>query len=589
MFSIRRKEILTYIADFLLFVVSIVGVIDTAKHAGIPGQADNQHDAVIEYTAAPFQAGDKIVRFNGLPIEGSEVLYNELQGHAIGEHVAVVVQRGSTLLSLETNLERYYSPGFILIVCFSTLVFFALALFVLTQRPDDPAAVLCHWIGISVALVIANSDAYYRLGAIDYTVIPLIVYRFGDSLWAVFQTHFSLRFPREKQVWNRWLLPLLYVVGVALALVNSVALLRHELLGGLPTSFLFTKSFADAYASILTVASMGIFLHSFYSTTERQQRQKLKWIFAGLCTSLTVHLSCWQLPILLTGAPLLDEWVVVLASTMSPISFAISVVRYQLFDIDFIVNRGGVYLAVVGLCALVYEVVVELLKAVIAAPIMHDNFGLIPSIAGAIVGLTFWPLLKRIEHAANRTLFRKRHTERSAITKLSNDMRETLELRDLADLATRALEPLVGASYVECYQVRGTEVRLLSLSKSGTTHRRAHADQLQKFGECKHVLAARHLVESDVMADFTWDEVLHAHAITLLVPLLGSQGETLGFLSTGRKELARRYSTHDLVLLTTTAASLAGYMERVLRWEDRLRERLHENAVGAPIPGMGVG
>ena len=36
--------------------ISVIGVVDTSRHAGIPGQFENQNDATIGRDAAPFQA-----------------------------------------------------------------------------------------------------------------------------------------------------------------------------------------------------------------------------------------------------------------------------------------------------------------------------------------------------------------------------------------------------------------------------------------------------------------------------------------------------------------------------------------------------
>src|SRR5437868_10249734 len=131
MISAKQRRFVWYASDALIIAISVIGIVDTARHAGIPGQFQNQNDIAIGRDAGQYRAGDRIFEINGLPIRGSEAMFLELEGHKIGEQVHTVVERGDRTISIDTRLVPYYDTAFLILICFAALVFFCLALFVL--------------------------------------------------------------------------------------------------------------------------------------------------------------------------------------------------------------------------------------------------------------------------------------------------------------------------------------------------------------------------------------------------------------------------------------------------------------------------
>ena len=66
------------------------------------------------------------------------------------------------------------------------------------------------------------------------------------------------------------------------------------------------------------------------------------WVILGLGIGPLGFIFLWQIPQVLTSVALVPEEVILLISALTPLAFAISIVRYHILDIDIIFNRSTV-------------------------------------------------------------------------------------------------------------------------------------------------------------------------------------------------------------------------------------------------------
>jgi signal transduction histidine kinase len=162
------------------------------------------------------------------------------------------------------------------------------------------------------------------------------------------------------------------------------------------------------------------FRYYFYYTKE--QRQQTKWLIYGFSMVLVLGLV-----VLSNNQPLFDSLAegTLVALLYLPIAIAITIaiLRYQLWDIDIIINRTLVYAVLTSLVISVYIVIVGGFSAVFEAS------GDLPGslLATAVVAIGFQPLRQRVQLGVNRLTFGDRDEPYKVISRLGRRLESTIE------------------------------------------------------------------------------------------------------------------------------------------------------------------
>src|SRR5699024_1742592 len=102
----------------------------------------------------------------------------------------------------------------------------------------------------------------------------------------------------------------------------------------------------------------------------------------------------WQLPQLIYGEQKFSSNDIALIGLLVPLSQAVAIVRYRLWDIDIIINRTAVYGLLSVLIIGLYIALVGLMGALFE---QHTNleFSLM---ATGVIAVIFQPLRERLQH-----------------------------------------------------------------------------------------------------------------------------------------------------------------------------------------------
>jgi len=175
---------------------------------------------------------------------------------------------------------------------------------------------------------------------------------------------------------------------------------------------------------VLSVVSMAALVVRFRRSAG-VERQQIKWFAYGAMVGIPLGLPA-EVPF----------WGPILELVQPPLMFAglgIGIFRYQLFDVDRIINRTVVYGLVTAVLGAVYAVVV-----LVAGQLSGTVGGDLPSWAVAAATLAvaalFQPVRRRIQAVVDRRFNRRRYDADRTVEAFS------AHLRDQVDLATLSAE-----------------------------------------------------------------------------------------------------------------------------------------------------
>ncbi|HET7518262.1 MAG TPA: hypothetical protein VFN05_11305 [Actinomycetes bacterium] len=161
-----------------------------------------------------------------------------------------------------------------------------------------------------------------------------------------------------------------------------------------------------------------------FRTSRGVERQQLRWVAAGAAVTvagLTVPLGD------LRGA-----WLDPLLLLCVPVTVAVAVLRYRLWDLDRIISRTLAWAALTVLLGLGYAAVVLGLGR-----LLPESSSLAVAAATLAVAAVFQPARRRVQHAVDRRFNRRRHDAAQLIERFGARLRDQVDLDTLTgDLLT---------------------------------------------------------------------------------------------------------------------------------------------------------
>lgn len=175
------------------------------------------------------------------------------------------------------------------------------------------------------------------------------------------------------------------------------------------------------------------------------ERQQLKW-FAyaaaafGVVAPVTVLL--WNRSDLV-GIP------IALALLGLPTAASIAMLRYRLYDIDLVINRTMVYVALTAALGAAYLATVLLLQLALS-PITQGS-GLAVAVSTLTVAALFRPLRTTIQTAVDRRFYRRRYDAARMLNEFSLRLRNELDLEALVVDLQAAVRETVQPTHVSVW------------------------------------------------------------------------------------------------------------------------------------------
>jgi hypothetical protein len=366
--------------------------------------------------------------------------------------------------------------------------------------------------GISISAYAALHTVFYAVIILTWWVIAFLIFaRRSDDVFALvaalFLMFYGVTSPATFLEATRRAHPILnegaaYVL-LGTTITSIVFFVYFPTLRSAPRWFLFVialgigKSMADLFQTMVpdwmfSVVYVGFYgaviiaqIYRYRRISTPGERQQTKWVVAGISVAtggviglLLLSIVSSLIPSFYTSYLLGESWTILLplASVAIPITVGVAILRYQLLDIDVLINRALVYGSLTGVLAVLY------LGLVIGAQSIFTNVAgqrkenplIIVSSTLVIAGL-FQPLRARIQKIIDRRFYRAKYDARKAVEAFSATLRQVLSLTELHEGLVAVVAETMQPASVSLWLAPSTPVtpHERSVSASGTAREEA--------------------------------------------------------------------------------------------------------------------
>ena len=465
-----RLAVLPFAMGLLLLAAAFVGLPLATPSDGArlePGQAVWRADGVVvtplQEQPSGLRRGDVVVAVDGRSMESwAQALFDPARragsctsGWGAGPTVEYTVVRDGRPLQITVPLGRYPLRRVLAEewgVFLFALAFQLVATFVFFKRPTDRAA-RALFLGASSLL----SSMTWLFGlqvsdVVDGTGFWLFqITAFGSFMlaWSA-GVHFTLLFPHPHAmvVRHRWIVPLLYVAPY-LAIAAHAVILRL----GTASTLLWIgrwsrdESLVPPIYLVLLLAAMVL---GYRAAPDTASRQQVRWVVWAFVVSFSLAMVVGFVPQLIWRQPLVDWNVLSLIGLVIPLSLAIAILRYQLFDIDVVINRTLVYGTLSLLLGLLYAASVLLLHQLFR-PFIGAGNDLAAVASTLAIAALFQPLRRRIQAFTDRRFYRRKYDAVRTLEAFSAKVREEVDLETLTGDLLAVVEETMQPAHVSLW------------------------------------------------------------------------------------------------------------------------------------------
>jgi hypothetical protein len=349
----------------------------------------------------------------------------------------------------------FYAACFVILDFGFYFVWFVVAVVIFWRKSND-------WMALLVALFLVLFPATQGLGgplgspaevAAAYPSLHLLA-SFLDSLgWFSFILFLYL-FPNGRFV-PRWT-----------AVLISAMLIGQVLAALFPNSYFNVDWVFPGLDIVLyaIVVGVGIFsqIYRYIRVSNRVQRQQTKWIVLGVTAAVGIFIGLVVISLRFPSSNnynFLGEVIGNIffsgAALLIPLSIGFSVLRYRLYDIDFLINRTLVYGILTALLATIYFSLVFGLQYLLQGLIRQANDIVIVVSTLAIAAL-FQPLRRRIQKLIDRRFYRQKYDAVRTLAAFNATLRSEVELSQLSEHLVAVVQETMHPAHVSLW-IRRTE------------------------------------------------------------------------------------------------------------------------------------
>jgi hypothetical protein len=323
---------------------------------------------------------------------------------------------------LGLSVEIFAAYFFALEVTF-VAVSSAIGVAIFWRKSDDQMALF-----VSLMLVTLGAALTVPYPLLDLPLIWTLSAEVVSFIGGASMVLFFYLFPDGRFVppWTRWL-GLAWIVGVMA-----------------PGTF-FPDRFLPLFGHPLAYAFLGVGLagstlfaqvYRYRRVSNVAQRQQTKWVVFGIVLALGGGAVVALLDLVVPRgvlASLVGTTFLYFFALLIPLSIAVAVLRYHLYDIDLLINRSLVYGALTAILVGIYFGGVAATQAVLQAFTVQEKPPQIVVVASTLViAALFGPLRRRMQALVDRRFYRRKYDAVRTLAAFNARLRDETELETLS-------------------------------------------------------------------------------------------------------------------------------------------------------------
>jgi len=338
------------------------------------------------------------------------------------------------------------------------IIYFSIAGVIFWRKSNDWMALLVSYTLVFLGGVFFSSSNDALLRAHPGAQLPLdVVHLAGVS--GLFLLFFLFPDGRFVPSWGRW---------------SNFVLISAILFISFISVYLDTSSpiFAGVFFGIIILAAFSQ-IYRYVRVASPIERQQTKWVVVGLFGALAL-MSVWmvlslifppdqpspaRIYALMIGVPLIAA-----CGLLLPFSLAFSILRYRLWDIDILINRGLVYGALTVVLALVYFGSIVILQSLFRS-LTGQETPLAIVISTLAIAALFQPLRSRLQDIVDRRFYRSKYDAERTLETFAETVRDEVDLNKLYATLLKVTEETLKPANVSLWLPEHQENRTIWRNK----------------------------------------------------------------------------------------------------------------------------
>ena len=527
------------------------------------------------------RALDRVVAVNGRPLRARGELYDLVKSAPAGSRFYYRVIRDSQPFefaapSMTLSLHDWF-------LSFGIYVVMGMAFLIIGAAPyyfqaSSPAAVPLCFMVMAVFVWFEATFDFMTAG-----VLPKELRIFALTFTPSAAVHVALLLKTGKPLRRSHPVYLVFIYGIALLLGGLNSLLFF----GRSETWVYVFRAGYVFTCVGALAFLAVIWSALRGSLSDLERSRLRVMFVGallgflLPTLSTVLTSSFQLAI--------PYNVALVPTVFFPLSVAYALLKYSLFDLGNALKIGLSRIALTAFLLAMYAVVVVLLGPWAG---VYDNDPLVPLFFSVLVVLFFNPLLRWIETAVNRYIYRQDYDPAQVQEEVSLFLRSLATPPAFATGFVQRVRDRMGIETVSLAYGPKETGEYLMVATDGVEQRSADvADGVRALAwqdsPYHHGISRGEVTTNPLFREkrAVLLAVFERWRTELLVPLVFER-QVRGFVSYGPKRSRREYSAEDLRLLVILTDQLALSLENGRLYEESVKAHAKTEATNKRLIEM---
>jgi hypothetical protein len=280
--------------------------------------------------------------------------------------------------------------------------------------------------------------------------------------------HLMLVFPTGKLLSPRWRWLVGLEIGMVLFMMFSAAFsdaigpldvpeedawVLPNPIGFVPEDFfegLFNTVWAAGLVAVTALALLAVVIR--FRRASQTERQQIKWLLFAVTVFAVIYgiAGVTADEGLETGG--LGDLLFVISVMGIPVSIAVAVLRFHLYDLDRIIRRTLLYAVLTGLLIGIFALSVFVIQRVIGGFVGEDS-PLVVAVSTLLIAALFNPLRRRLQGLIDRRLYRSKYDAQRVvdqfITTARNEADMSLLSADLLDVVDQTVQPSLQGLWIK--------------------------------------------------------------------------------------------------------------------------------------------